>query len=265
MITGRYAPSPSGRMHLGNLMCCLLAWLSAKSKGGQVLLRIEDLDTQRCPRAYADAIIDDLAWLGLAADGPEPPIYQSERSAIYQQYFDELTRRGLVYPCFCSRSQLHAASAPHRSDGQVVYAGTCRGLTPAEIAVRTKTRAPAWRVQVPDEVIAFEDGHMGHYAENLARDCGDFYLRRADGVFAYQLAVVVDDALMGVDEVVRFDDTEVSMRTSRGMLTVHGEGLRVGRLAIDTGELAIDGAFDALDYTEETASGGGFWSRLFGG
>ena len=130
MTTGRYAPSPSGRMHLGNLMCCLLAWLSAKSKGGQVLLRIEDLDAQRCPRRYADAIIDDLAWLGLAADGPEPPVYQSERSAVYAQYFEELARRGLVYPCFCSRSQLHAASAPHRSDGQVVYAGTCRSLTP---------------------------------------------------------------------------------------------------------------------------------------
>ena len=113
MITGRYAPSPSGRMHLGNLMCCLLAWLSAKSKGGQVLLRIEDLDTQRCPRAYADAIIDDLAWLGLAADGPEPPIYQSERSAIYQQYFDELARRGLVYPCMtgCWNTP-HAAGMP---------------------------------------------------------------------------------------------------------------------------------------------------------
>ena len=206
MSTGRYAPSPSGRMHLGNLMCCLLAWLSAKSKGGQVLLRIEDLDTQRCPRSYADAIVDDLAWLGLAADGPTPPVYQSDRSEIYQRYFDELSRRGLVYPCFCSRSQLHAASAPHRSDGQVIYAGTCRGLTPAEIAERSKTRAPAWRVQVPDEVIAFEDGHMGHYEENLARDCGDFFLRRADGVFAYQLAVVVDDALMGVDEVVRGSD-----------------------------------------------------------
>lgn len=206
MSTGRYAPSPSGRMHLGNLMCCLLAWLSAKSKGGQVLLRIEDLDTQRCPRSYADAIVDDLAWLGLAADGPTPPVYQSDRSEIYQRYFDELSRRGLVYPCFCSRSQLHAASAPHRSDGQVIYAGTCRGLTPAEIAERSKIRAPAWRVQVPDEVIAFEDGHMGHYEENLARDCGDFFLRRADGVFAYQLAVVVDDALMGVDEVVRGSD-----------------------------------------------------------
>ena len=206
MTAGRYAPSPSGRMHLGNLMCCLLAWLSAKSKGGQVLLRIEDLDAVRCPRVYADAIQDDLAWLGLAADGPTPTVYQSERSGIYQQYYNILLKKGLIYPCFCSRSQLHAASAPHRSDGQVVYAGTCRGLSDAEVARRSLTRAPAYRVRVPDEEIAFTDGHLGRYAENLARDCGDFYLRRADGVFAYQLAVVVDDALMGVTEVVRGSD-----------------------------------------------------------
>ena len=212
MTTGRYAPSPSGRMHLGNLCCCLLAWLSAKSSGGKVVLRIEDLDAVRCPREFADLLEADLAWLGLAADeggskgGPRGPYYQSERSAIYEEYYQKLVRKGLVYPCFCSRSQLHAASAPHRSDGQVVYAGTCRSLTPAEIAERAKTRAPAWRVRVPDEVITFEDGHMGHYEENLARDCGDFYLRRADGVFAYQLAVVVDDALMGVNEVVRGSD-----------------------------------------------------------
>ena len=206
MTAGRYAPSPSGRMHLGNLMCCLLAWLSAKSKGGQVLLRIEDLDAVRCPRVYADAIQDDLAWLGLAADGPTPTVYQSERSEIYQQYYDILLKKGLISPCFCSRSQLHAASAPHRSDGQVVYAGTCRGLSDAEVARRSLTRAPAFRVRVPDEEIAFTDGHLGRYAENLARDCGDFYLRRADGVFAYQLAVVVDDALMGVTEVVRGSD-----------------------------------------------------------
>ena len=205
-MTGRYAPSPSGRMHLGNLCCCLLAWLSAKSKGGQVLLRIEDLDTLRCPRVFADAIVDDLAWLGLSADGPDPVPYQSERSELYQHYYDVLADRGLVYPCFCSRSQLHAASAPHRSDGQVVYQGTCRGLSPEEIAAKRKTKAPAWRVQVPDEVIGFTDGHMGWYEENLARDCGDFYLRRGDGVFAYQLAVVVDDALMGVTEVVRGAD-----------------------------------------------------------
>ena len=206
MTAGRYAPSPSGRMHLGNLLCCLLAWLSAKSKGGQVLLRIEDLDAARCPRRYADAIVDDLAWLGLAADGPQPPVYQSERAAVYQQFYDRLAAKGLVYPCFCSRSQLHAASAPHRSDGQVVYPGTCRGLTPEEIAEKARRKAPAWRVRVPDEEIAFTDGHLGPYAENLARDCGDFYLRRADGVFAYQLAVVVDDALMGVTEVVRGAD-----------------------------------------------------------
>ena len=126
--------------------------------------------------------------------------------------------------CFCSRSQLHAASAPHRSDGQVVYAGTCRSLTPAEIAERAKTRAPAWRVRVPDEVIAFEDGHMGPCAENLARDCGDFYLRRADGVFAYQLAVVVDDALMGVNEVVRGSDLLSS--TARQLWLYRELGLR---------------------------------------
>ena len=206
MTAGRYAPSPSGRMHLGNLLCCLLAWLSAKSKGGQVLLRIEDLDAARCPRRYADAIVDDLAWLGLSADGPQPPVYQSERAAVYQQFYDKLAAKGLVYPCFCSRSQLHAASAPHRSDGQVVYPGTCRGLTPAEAAEKARRKAPAWRVRVPDEEIAFTDGHLGPYRENLARDCGDFYLRRADGVFAYQLAVVVDDALMGVTEVVRGGD-----------------------------------------------------------
>ena len=205
-MTGRYAPSPSGRMHLGNLCCCLLAWLSAKSKGGQVLLRIEDLDTLRCPRVFADAIVDDLAWLGRSADGPDPVPYQSERSELYQHYYDVLADRGLVYPCFCSRSQLHAASAPHRSDGQVVYPGTCRGLSPEEIAAKQKHKAPAWRVQVPDEIIGFTDGHMGYYEENLARDCGDFYLRRGDGGFAYQLAVVVDDALMGVTEVVRGAD-----------------------------------------------------------
>ena len=200
---GRYAPSPSGRMHLGNLCCCLLAWLSAKSRGGKVVLRIEDLDAVRCPREFADLLEADLAWLGLAADeggskgGPRGPYYQSERSAIYEEYYQKLVRKGLVYPCFCSRSQLHAADAPHRSDGKVVYAGTCRNLTPEEIVLRTARRKPAWRVMVPDETISFVDGHMGPYAENLAQDCGDFYLRRADGVFAYQLAVVVDDALMG--------------------------------------------------------------------
>lgn len=209
---GRYAPSPSGRMHLGNLSCCLLAWLSAKSAGGRVILRIEDLDAERCPHRYADLLEQDLAWLGLSADeggssgGPAGSYYQSERSKIYQHYYDYLVQKGLVYPCFCSRSQLHAASAPHRSDGQVVYAGTCRGLTAQEIEQKRAQKAPAWRVAVPNREISVSDGHMGIYSENLAEDCGDFYLRRADGVYAYQLAVVVDDALMGVTQVVRGAD-----------------------------------------------------------
>lgn len=107
MTVGRYAPSPSGRMHLGNLCCCLLAWLSAKSKGGKVVLRIEDLDTARCPRKFAELLQQDLAWLGLSADeggdmgGPDGPYYQSDRSAIYQQFYDILWKKGLVYPCFC--------------------------------------------------------------------------------------------------------------------------------------------------------------------
>ena len=196
-VTGRFAPSPSGRLHLGNLACSLLAWLSAKSQGGRIVLRIEDLDAERCPRVYADLLEQDLAWLGLTWDeggstgGAHAPYYQSECGDIYTQSYRKLEQKGLVYPCFCSRSQLHAASAPHTSDGNVIYPGTCRGLTPEEIAEKRKKKAPAYRLMVPDEEITFTDGCMGTHTENLLRDCGDFYLRRADGVFAYQLAVVV--------------------------------------------------------------------------
>ena len=210
--TGRFAPSPSGRLHLGNLACSLLAWLSARSRGGRIVLRIEDLDAERCPRVYADLLEQDLDWLGLVWDeggstgGPNGPYYQSECAEIYASSFRKLEDRGLVYPCFCSRAQLHAASAPHTSDGNVIYPGTCRGLTAAEIAEKRKKKAPAYRLMVPDEEITFVDGCMGPHTENLLRDCGDFYLRRADGVFAYQLAVVADDALTGVNEVVRGRD-----------------------------------------------------------
>ena len=154
----------------------------------------------------------DLDWLGLAWDeggstgGPNGPYYQSECAEIYTASYKKLEERGLVYPCFCSRAQLHAASAPHTSDGNVVYPGTCRGLTAAEIEEKRKKKAPAYRLMVPDEDITFVDGCMGPHTENLLHDCGDFYLRRADGVFAYQLAVVVDDARMGVTEVVRGAD-----------------------------------------------------------
>ncbi|MDY3619387.1 tRNA glutamyl-Q(34) synthetase GluQRS [Agathobaculum sp.] len=201
---GRFAPSPSGRMHLGNVLCALLAWLSARKQGGRYLLRIEDLDEMRCPRSFAGLILDDLRWLGLDWDGEVP--YQSERTALYERYEAVLREIGLLYPCFCSRAALHAASAPHLSDGRVVYAGTCRDLTPDEAAEKKKVRAPATRLRVPDEEIVFTDGVFGAYRENLARECGDFIIRRSDGVFAYQLAVVVDDALSGVTEVVRGSD-----------------------------------------------------------
>lgn len=244
-VTGRFAPSPSGRLHLGNLACSLLAWLSAKSQGGRIVLRIEDLDAERCPRVYADLLEQDLAWLGLTWDeggstgGAHAPYYQSECGDIYAESYRKLEQRGLVYPCFCSRSQLHAASAPHTSDGNVIYPGTCRGLTPDEIAEKRKKKAPAYRLMVPDEEITFTDGCMGTHTENLLRDCGDFYLRRADGVFAYQLAVVVDDARMGVTEVVRGADLLSS--TARQLYLYRLLGLQPPRFAHCPLLLAADG------------------------
>lgn len=210
--TGRFAPSPSGRMHLGNLMCSLLAWLSAKQADGRVVLRIEDLDKARCPRMYADQLEADLSWLGLVWDeggsggGPDGPYYQSQRDEIYHAYYQKLEEQGLVYPCFCSRAQLHAASAPHREDGTPVYPGTCRRLTAEQRREKAAQRKPAMRLIVPEETVEFTDGHLGPYRENLKTDCGDFVLRRSDGVYAYQLAVVVDDAAMGVTQVVRGSD-----------------------------------------------------------
>ncbi len=148
-VCGRFAPSPSGRMHLGNLFCGLIAWLSARSQNGKMILRQEDLDEMRCPRRYAELIEEDLRWFGLDWDegglsgsGPHAPYLQSRRSEIYRQYLDQLKQKGLLYPCFCSRAQLHAASAPHLEDGQVLYPGACRRLTPEQVAQKRKTRSP---------------------------------------------------------------------------------------------------------------------------
>jgi len=203
-VVGRFAPTPSGRLHLGNLLCCLIAYLSARSQGGRFLLRIEDLDVPRCPKKLSDQCIEDLRFLGF--DWDEEPLYQSERTEIYQQYFDGLSRMGLVYPCFCTRAQLHAAIAPNLGDHEPVYSRACANLTKEEIAERIKTRSPAMRMRVPDETISFEDGHFGPVIENLEKASGDYIIRRSDGLFGYQLAVVVDDALSGVTEIVRGRD-----------------------------------------------------------
>lgn len=203
---GRFAPSPTGRMHLGNVFSALLSWLSIKSQGGSWLLRIEDIDPQRSHREYADLIMDDLEWLGLTWD--EGPFFQSERGDIYEHELQKLDRLGLTYPCYCTRADILATQAPHESDGRVVYKGTCRNLVPD-----THSGPAALRVRVPDEGnanVTFTDGHYGTQTVDLATQCGDFIVRRKDGAWAYQLAVVVDDALMGIDEVVRGRDLLLS-------------------------------------------------------
>ncbi len=196
---GRFAPTPSGRMHLGNVFAALIAYLSVKSRGGAFVLRMEDLDTQRTTFEFAEVLRQDLLWLGLTWDLETPP--QSARSAVYDRYFERLADKGLLYPCYCTRSQLHSVNAPHLSDGTYVYPGTCRHLSEAQRAAFG--RAPAWRVRVPDRVWTVSDLAQGVYRENLKTHCGDFVVRRADGVYVYQLAVTVDDGEAGVTEVVR--------------------------------------------------------------
>lgn len=196
---GRFAPTPSGRMHLGNVFAALIAWLSVKSRDGSLVLRMEDLDTARTSEENAEILREDLRWLGLTWDVETAP--QSKRSQVYDRYFDILKEKGLLYGCYCTRSQLHSVNAPHLSDGTYVYPGTCRNLTDRERSAFD--RAPAWRVQVPDRQWEVHDLCQGLYRENLTTDCGDFVVRRADGVYVYQLAVTVDDGEAGVTEVVR--------------------------------------------------------------
>ena len=196
---GRFAPTPSGRMHLGNVFAALLAWLSVRSRDGEMVLRMEDLDTQRTSADFAQVLRQDLVWLGLDYDRETPP--QSQRTEAYDEAFRILEEKGLLYPCYCTRSQLHSVNAPHLSDGTYVYPGTCRHLTADQR--KTFDRKPAWRVRVPDKIWQVKDWVQGEYSLNLSTDCGDMVVRRADGVYVYQLAVTVDDGEAGVTEVVR--------------------------------------------------------------
>lgn len=195
-VVGRFAPTPSGRMHLGNVFAAMLAWLSVRSQNGEMVLRMEDLDTQRTDGEKAEVLRQDLLWLGLDWDRQTQP--QSQRSAVYQKYFAFLQEQGLLYPCYCTRNQLHSVNAPHLSDGTYIYPGTCRNLTESPVG-----RCPSWRVRVPEQEWSVCDRLQGLYRENLAKDCGDFVVRRSDGLFVYQLAVTVDDGESGVTEVVR--------------------------------------------------------------
>jgi len=258
-ILGRFAPSPSGYMHLGNLLSMLLAWLDARALGGSVLFRMEDLDPARSKSVYTDMIADDLRWLGLTWDTgyPAPAFSQSQRTVLYESSFEKLRDRGLVYPCFCSRAERLAASAPH--PGELTHDPGCRcaHLSEAERqSLLQQGKKPAWKLRVPNEDLSFVDAHYGTFTQNLAQDGGDFIVRRSDGVFAYQFAVSYDDAVMGVSRVVRGRDLLTSTAKqiylirllgydaptyAHGPLLIQGDGKMSKRLgSLSTQELRKD-------------------------
>lgn len=226
-MPGRFAPTPSGRMHIGNIYAMLGAWLSARSSNDAIYLRIEDIDEPRVVPGAADLIMDDLQWLGLDWDGA--PVYQSARHPLYEDALRALQRltiddsgavtadatgsaTPLIYPCFCSRADIRAASAPQEGDRFMIYPGTCRRLAetnPDEVRARlAQGRRHSLRIAMPasNSTIAFEDRVFGHQEFNVTHEIGDSVVRRADGLFSYQLVVVVDDLAMGVDDIVRGRD-----------------------------------------------------------
>jgi glutamyl-tRNA synthetase len=252
-VRTRFAPSPTGDLHLGGAWTALASWVVARrapwssdatnasdaslrrvDAPDASLLRIEDLDAPRVAAGARERIEEDLRWLGL--DWDEAPVLQSTRSSLYAQAIDTLAGRGLVYPCDCSRAELaRAASAPHEGE-EAVYPGFCRDRDPS----RAMKRPPALRAHVPDASVSYEDGAIGPVTQNLARDVGDFVLRRGDGVYAYQLAVVVDDAAMGITDVVRGADLVAS--TPRQIWLARALGLTPPRYAHVPLVVAPDGS-----------------------
>ena len=206
MRVTRLAPSPTGALHLGNARTFLANWWMARRRGWRITLRIEDLDGPRVKTGADRAAMEDLRWLGI--DWDEGPTYQSTRSAIYKAAAERLLSAGRAYPCICTRREVElAASAPHAEDGAAVYSGACRGRFETVDAARLRAgREPAIRFAVPDEAVEFIDGFRGLTSINPARELGDFVILKADGTAAYQLAVVIDDAEIGVSDVVRGDD-----------------------------------------------------------
>ena len=209
----RLAPSPTGLAHLGNAWAFLMAWLAARSEGGEIVLRMEDLDLERSGIVYMQMLMSDIRWLGLDWDeGPTPErederYHQCNRSGVYLDAIAELRARGMAYPCFCSRKDVHMASAPHLGDAGAPYPGTCRDLDPSEVKARMERGEKfSWRFRADGRTYAFDDMVYGPQAATLESCGGDFNMRRSDGVFSYQLAVAVDDGLMGISEVVRGRD-----------------------------------------------------------
>jgi len=202
----RLAPSPTGALHLGNARTFFINWLLARQNGWRIILRVEDLDGPRIKRGAGEMLLRDLAWLGI--DWDEGPIYQSSRLNLYKQALDRLLNSGEAYPCICTRKEVEmSASAPHAEDRAAVYPGTCRGrFASVEAASAHAGRMPAIRFRVPDQIVEFDDAFRGRESFDVAQQLGDFVIAKGDGTPAYQLAVVVDDAAMGVTNVVRADD-----------------------------------------------------------
>lgn len=231
MIRGRLAPSPTGALHLGNARTFLLGWLSVRAQGGKVVLRIEDLDGPRVKQWATAAVIEDLRWMGLDWDegpdcgGPHGPYVQTERTALYETGIENLRRQGLIYSCVCARGDIErAASAPHPGEEGPRYPGTCRDKFDSEsAALAAAGRSPALRFRVPAGPVRFDDLSHGSQAIDVSEQVGDFVIRKGNGTAAYQLAVVVDDAAMGITEVVRGDDLLAS--TPRQILLYNALGL----------------------------------------
>jgi glutamyl-tRNA synthetase len=233
-LRGRYAPSPTGDLHLGNLRTALLAWLYARCAGGLFVLRVEDLDRPRVRPGATERMLNDLRWLGLDWDegpdagGPYAPYTQSERLALYAYHLQRLRDAGMVYPCYCSRAEVaRVASAPQQGEDGPRYPGTCRYLTLAQRRQHeANKRRPSLRFRVNDErVVAFTDLLAGYTEQLVQQVVGDFVVCRSDGIFAYQFAVVVDDALMHINQVVRGADLLHS--TARQILLYEALGFPV--------------------------------------
>ena len=194
---GRFAPSPTGPLHAGSLVAALASWLDARTHGGQWLIRIEDVDLPRCPPGTDTLILDQLARCGLLPD--VPPKWQSRRGALYEAALARLVAGGHAYGCACTRKEIAEAAGPRSRHGEMVYPGTCR--------TGTAGRAPrAWRLRTDNELLEWTDRRLGPQSQRLETEVGDFVLKRADGLWAYQLAVVVDDAEQGITDVVRGED-----------------------------------------------------------
>ena len=252
---GRFAPSPTGPLHAGSLVAALASWLDVRAHSGRWLVRIEDIDTPRCVAGADQTILAQLAACGLLPD--EPPLYQSQRGALYQSVLDQLIAQQLAYPCACTRQDIanamQASGQPQHRHGELVYPGTCRAGLNGKPARAWRLRidkyqsnsalAQSGRSQAAIKFIAnellWQDRRLGRQTQNVSRDVGDFVLKRADGLWAYQLAVVVDDAAQGITDIVRGED--LADNTARQMLLQRALGLPTPRYLHTPLVLGADG------------------------